>query len=771
MTDADKSELRFSADRPIESPAQDELEREKFAGGVARAISEWREDESLVLALYGPWGSGKTSVANLVKAHLESSGESIRTTVFQPWQLSSAETLSDVFYRQVGAELGRSESKTTERRIKTLWRLLGNSTGHIRALSERLPKAMAPAVLFSGVLGILVLRLPPTLFVLPAAEIVAPLLLVVFFLCALFGGALSLLETSFRLLEEYYTWKEGSDDQSPADIKKKLRSALSEGTGRVLVIIDDLDRLSEPETQRVIQLVKANADLPRLIYLLPFEREYVEKSLDACTSGRGSEYLKKIVQVGLDIPTPPRHRVVEFWESQMREVLPELFHQSSKEAERGSILIYKAILPYFENLRDVKRFVSGLSFHLGLFRAEVGIEVNPLDLTVLEVLRGFEPGVYRSLPRLRQLLITGRTSLFQSEQGKSRDKSIIEDLLNTSRVATKPLAGQALKGLFPAVALGFPGYSTDSVTEEEAIREQRVCSENHFDRYFHLSVPDSEMSKVELEALVSALENHESLREELLDLHVRGLLGPGLEGLYAHRSRILKDHAAPLLKAMFELGERIPKNLDFLESRSVEGICWDLANVCLRRFEDKAQRLEVFKASVQATGAPYIPVVVLELEAGQRSFPWSHQEPLFAQDGLSSAKTSWVKVIQGLADSGILDSHAQRFYLFAKWREWDNSSAPREWMVGFARKPAGAKDLLTHMGRQIGDTWTFDLEFMTGLVPPNELLAEIEQAVAGSQDEETRDMLAAFRQSVKRLPGEQAVNDGGEDRTERGPTW
>jgi predicted KAP-like P-loop ATPase len=58
--------LGFSPDRPIESAAQDLLARSSFASLLAQKISEWRGRERLVIALYGPWGSGKSSVKNLI---------------------------------------------------------------------------------------------------------------------------------------------------------------------------------------------------------------------------------------------------------------------------------------------------------------------------------------------------------------------------------------------------------------------------------------------------------------------------------------------------------------------------------------------------------------------------------------------------------------------------------------------------------------------------------------------------------------------------------
>jgi predicted KAP-like P-loop ATPase len=63
----------FSSDRPITSQREDRLERWRFAELLASAIKGWKGGDSLVVALYGPWGSGKSSIKNMVLEALRQS--------------------------------------------------------------------------------------------------------------------------------------------------------------------------------------------------------------------------------------------------------------------------------------------------------------------------------------------------------------------------------------------------------------------------------------------------------------------------------------------------------------------------------------------------------------------------------------------------------------------------------------------------------------------------------------------------------------------------
>ena len=70
----------------------------------------------------------------------------------------------------------------------------------------------------------------------------------------------------------------------------------------MLVVMDDVDRLTKEEIRTLFQLIKANADFPRVVYLLLFDRGVIEKALDGEGGSSGREYLEKIVQAGFDLP-------------------------------------------------------------------------------------------------------------------------------------------------------------------------------------------------------------------------------------------------------------------------------------------------------------------------------------------------------------------------------------------------------------------------------------------------------------------------------------
>jgi len=69
-----------------------------------------------------------------------------------------------------------------------------------------------------------------------------------------------------------------------------------------------MDRITKEETRLLLQHVKANADFPKMVYLLLYHEEMVANHF-AEPSLSGKEFLEKIVQLPFDIPAISQSRV------------------------------------------------------------------------------------------------------------------------------------------------------------------------------------------------------------------------------------------------------------------------------------------------------------------------------------------------------------------------------------------------------------------------------------------------------------------------------
>jgi hypothetical protein len=96
--------LSAQPDRPIAGPQEDRLGLQPFADGLANALlaDDGRTARGVVLGLEGSWGSGKSSILNLVAARLaERAGARLVLVRFDPWLVSGRDDLIASFFREL----------------------------------------------------------------------------------------------------------------------------------------------------------------------------------------------------------------------------------------------------------------------------------------------------------------------------------------------------------------------------------------------------------------------------------------------------------------------------------------------------------------------------------------------------------------------------------------------------------------------------------------------------------------------------------------------
>ena len=70
--------MSYSTDKSITSEKEDVLGRKDFSKRLGRLIYNYQGEDGLVLGLYGEWGSGKTSVINMVEEEINRLAEKTR---------------------------------------------------------------------------------------------------------------------------------------------------------------------------------------------------------------------------------------------------------------------------------------------------------------------------------------------------------------------------------------------------------------------------------------------------------------------------------------------------------------------------------------------------------------------------------------------------------------------------------------------------------------------------------------------------------------------
>ena len=95
----------LNPDLPITKSDEDRLNRSDFAKSLANAILKRTSSSSFTIGLYGKWGSGKSSLLNMVLENIENDDKSVVVLRFNPWLCTDSKQLISQFIKQLATAI------------------------------------------------------------------------------------------------------------------------------------------------------------------------------------------------------------------------------------------------------------------------------------------------------------------------------------------------------------------------------------------------------------------------------------------------------------------------------------------------------------------------------------------------------------------------------------------------------------------------------------------------------------------------------------------
>src|SRR5690554_132170 len=440
---------KYHNDQPIQGGPNDPdlLNRLDFANHLANVLLLNHDDDCLTVSLEGEWGYGKTSVINLVKGALNEKEAAPIIIEYNPWLAGKPESLIQDFLLQFSSQLNIKDS------------------------SEVALKAAKELIAYSSLFSVAKL--------VPGAEPWA-----------------SIVEKVFS--------KFGSSTKKIAELKKldilgkkkKVVSAIEKIKTPLIVIIDDIDRLTPSETFQVLRLVKAVADFSGTSFLLAFDSSYLASVLDKNDIVNASEYIDKVVQLRVPLPVISERGMNELADVELDNLSDKnLTDRFESDQESLSWVYHHYFKHLIKNPRELKRFFN----HLRFVMEQVEGQVCFSDLFSLSIIATKANAVYEHIKKTPEAYIGKRFSNDGLMMDKPEEvvKSFNEDrsqMLKAFSERDSKLLEGLLGDTFPLIDSG--GYSHYGVSDADAAGRVSVPQRLHV--AFHYKTPMGYFSDQEI---------------------------------------------------------------------------------------------------------------------------------------------------------------------------------------------------------------------------------------------------------------------------------
>lgn len=638
----------FDSDRPIVKKEQDRLGRAVFASYLARCILDHKNPESLVIGLFGGWGTGKTSIINLVIEELRYAGSNLledETPIilnFSPWSYSGQGQLIYSFFRRLSSELRRAPNLENADRIIHLLELYVSFFTH-----QPVPKPLRPK-----------------------------------------HNIISRLLKPGRNVQETYGWESGSD---LTVVKAELNALLSKQKHKIIIIIDNISRIEDDEINQIFQIVKSMGDYANTVYLLACDKEHILKAITHVHGDGAEELLEKVIQLPFEVPPISSQDLDSLLLDRLAGVaatVPDGAWDSSYWAD----IYYSTFQYFFENCRDITRYVNTLSFSYQRVRDVV----NPVDFFVLTAIEVFAPQVYYGIRDNKDLFTDLMNNVYRlDEEMLKKEKARCDEILQrTTRIPRDALL-KCLTHLFPRLHRIYERFATYYHSDSIARKNRRICSPEVFDVYFRLSMPTGSIPEAEMNTILQLTHDENSFAEALLRLNQDDRVEKFLNLMDSEAlPAIQKKDSGHVINALLDCGDLFPEGelspLSFNTPMRIHRVVHQL----LRRFDNNKDRFMLLQKGIYAANKSLFTLVnevalqSLEHKESEDTFlPSEHRD--ISTEQLHELQKIVVIKIKQWAKNGRLAEHPKLLPILYSWLQWGDETECREYVEEMVKDDKG----------------------------------------------------------------------------------
>ncbi|MHC4478806.1 MAG: KAP family P-loop NTPase fold protein [Planctomycetota bacterium] len=639
----------FTADQPIESRKDDVLGTGPFAEHLAEAMLMYGRSESVVIGLYGAWGCGKTSILNMALEHVEKvteEGKAVGKPIvvrFNPWYFSDQRQLISQFFDQLSSVLGREDTSANLRKAGEKLKVYGNCFKPVSLMPKVGPVALVLSKVFKSMGDV----------------------------------SKSLGELTASDLES---------------TKTELNNLLGKDHRKIIVVMDDIDRLNNTEIRQVFQLVKSLADFQNTIYVLAFDKQVVIKALAKVQEGSGEDYLEKVVQVPFEVPLVSNEQIQKLLRHHLDELIKDIPENRWDRTYWGNIYL-GGLRFFFRSIRDVKRYVNSLSFGFGLVKDEV----YPIDFIAITAIQVFLPDVYCGI-RDNKDLFTGAPG---SIEGRVQEQATArcDEILQRAKDFDTDILKELLSRLFPTLD-AFYGNVYHGTGDWR--KNRRICDPESFDTFFMLSLPEGEIPLGEMERIISLAGDKEPFEKALLGLTENGRIRRFLDRLEdCTESNVPVECIENVITVLMNIGDSFPEEEEGFYS--LGGTVMKVLRIFHQlgeRLGSQEERFLVFKGAIEQAELSLYTVVrevhALGWDHGKhtREGPKPEQERAVDADQLKVLEElACDKIRIWASDSRLSRSKRLSFTLFA-WKEWGKPGEAKRFVNRMIKRNEGLLDFL-----------------------------------------------------------------------------
>jgi hypothetical protein len=307
---------------------------------------------------------------------------------------------------------------------------------------------------------------------------------------------------------------------------QNLANAVARLPRRVVVLLDEIDRMGKPELESLLKVLRGLCLSSNLSFVCAFDRGAVEKTARGTVDSSSALYFEKFFPVSISVPVIDEEALKRIGINQLVRALDrrgwfEFGTDREKYKKEIGELWPRLLAPFCTTIRKIRLLANNVEA-----TSYIRGEIDMRDLTLMELLRSFEPSVHEIVWRFREALTEGEQSWarhrYLSDENKTRVEKDLSDEINKAleadpRAQTVKEILDRLFAYFQKIAEPKRGpLPRRQGSDEDA---DRISDPGVMRTYFHQKVGEDRFSSNEMRRFMRELEvaeNSETINRLLI---------------------------------------------------------------------------------------------------------------------------------------------------------------------------------------------------------------------------------------------------------------
>lgn len=176
-------------------------------------------------------------------------------------------------------------------------------------------------------------------------------------------------------------------------LKKEIEEILYQTDKKIIVVIDDIDRIQGEEIFNLLKLIGIIANFPNIVNIVAYDKTYICDNLNTYFNSNNAEkYIQKIIPFEFPLPQISNENMQNLFNTEFMEIIKGQDYNETGLKNKYS----NTIGGYLKNIRDLKQLLVAFEFHYKTFKHQ-GININITDLLFITAIKTFNYNLWLSI--------------------------------------------------------------------------------------------------------------------------------------------------------------------------------------------------------------------------------------------------------------------------------------------------------------------------------------------------------------------------------------